>query len=216
MRYRGTIAAVLSAALLCTATGAALAAENTAGGQSDTAATQQTAASVQQQKMQVTEIHRTDGASDYITAAPIDADGKIDPAQSVRLNLNEDTVYIDTRTGVAADPATIQTGDAIYAYYSAAMTRSIPPQATCYAVVVNLDDNAAPAHYLTAESVTANADGSVTVLAGNGSILVTVGKDTPVSPYLTKNIVTNADIRVGTRFFAWYDVVALSYPGQTG
>ena len=216
MRYKGTIAAVLSAALFCTVTGSAMAADNTTGEQGGAAAVQQTIAMVQQQKMQVTEIHRTDGAYDYIIAAPIDAEGKIASTQSVQLNLNEDTVYMDTQTGIAADPAKIRTGDVIYAYYSAAMTRSIPPQAACYAVVVNLEDNAAPAHYLTAESVTANADGSVTVMAENGSILVMVGKDAPISPYLTKNIVTSADIKVGSRFFAWYDVILTSYPGRTG
>lgn len=215
MRYKGTIAVVLSAALFCTAAGPAMAAD-TAGEQSGAAAAQQTVAPVQQQKLQVTEVHQTDSVYDYITAAPINADGKAVSAQSVRLNLSGNTVYMDTQTGIASTPAKIQTGDAIYAYYSAAMTRSIPPQANCYAVVVNLDDNAAPAHYLTAESVTANADGSVTVLAENGSLLVTVGKDTPISPYLTKNIVTSADIKVGSRLFAWYDVVLMTYPGQTG
>lgn len=34
--------------------------------------------------------------------------------------------------------------------------------------------------------------------------------------YKTKQIVSLSDIHVGTQLFIWYDIVALSYPGQTG
>ena len=136
--------------------------------------------------------------------------------QTLQLNIGEETVVLDTQTGLAAPLSGIRKGDRIYAWYSPAMTASIPAQTACEAIVVNLDSAHAPAHLLTAESVTGDAEGNITVLTENGGLLLRIGKDAAVSPYRTKNIATIADIRMGTRFFAWYDVVATSYPGQTG
>ena len=218
MKFRGTMAAILSATMLCTAVLAASANTLTPAAPQDApAATEQQAQlSVLGGKMKVVEVNLKSGGYPSIGVVPADdADaGRESGGLALQLNLGGDTVCIDTKTGVAANAGDIKVGDEIYAYYSAAMTRSLPPQSYCYALVVNLDEKAAPAHYLTAEEVTKNDDGSVTVLAENGTILVTIGKDTPVSPYLTKNIVKNTDIEVGTRFFAWYDQVALSMPGQ--
>lgn len=216
MKFKGTMAAILSATLLCTAAVAATTANQTPVAPPDTVATeQQVPLSVMSQQLQVIEVvTETAGVYPYITAAPVDDTGKADPAQAIRLNLSADTVYLDTQTGLAAGLTDLAAGDEIFAYYSPAMTRSIPPQTACFAIVMNLDEKAAPAHYLTAEQVTENEDGSVTVLAENGTIFVTVGADTPISPYKTKNIVKNTDLTEGARFFAWYDIVALSMPGQ--
>ncbi len=133
---------------------------------------------------------------------------------SLVLLVGEGTVCIDTQTGVAASLQELEVGDEIYAYISEAVTASLPAQTSVEAIVVNLDESSVPAHYLTAEQVTANEDGSVTILCDNGGTLLTVTADTPISPYLTKNIVSLSDIEEGSRFFAWYEVVALSYPGQ--
>ena len=136
--------------------------------------------------------------------------------QEIQLNVNADTVFLDTKAGIpVSGRESIKKGDRIYVYYDIAMTRSLPPQTYAHAVLVNLEEGHAPAHLLTAEEVRTNpADGSVVVLCSKGGMLVTIGKDTPISPLYTKNIVRNTDIEVGTRFFAWYDVVALSMPGQ--
>jgi len=212
------MAAILSATMLCTAVLAASANTLTPAAPQDAPAAteQQDQFSVLGGKMKVVEVNLKSGGYPSIGVVPVDdADaGRESGGLALQLNLGGDTVCIDTKTGAAANAGDIKAGDEVYAYYSAAMTRSLPPQSYCYALVVNLDEKAAPAHYLTAEEVTKNDDGSVTVLAENGTILVTIGKDTPVSPYLTKNIVKNTDIEVGTRFFAWYDQVALSMPGQ--
>ena len=159
--------------------------------------------------------------SDKVTVTEISADGKYmlvttSEKTELRLNLSDRTVVVDTQTGLAAGISSVKAGDAVYAYYSPATTMSIPPQTACEALVVNLTDAHAPAHLLTAEQVTANADGSVTVLTENGGTLLTIPKTAAVTPYKTKNIVKNTDIKVGTRFFAWYDVAAMSMPAQAG
>lgn len=131
------------------------------------------------------------------------------------LLVSDGTVCIDTQTGDAAGLSALAEGDEIYAYISQTMTLSLPPQTAALAIVVDLGAEKAPAHLLTAEAVTRHDDGSVTVLCDGGSLLVTIPADASVTPYRTKNIVTLADLTVGTQFFAWYDVIAESYPGQT-
>lgn len=134
--------------------------------------------------------------------------------QQIQLNVDKSTVVLDTKTGLPAAQNQLKKGDKVFVYHNTAMTRSLPPQAYAQAILVNLDETHAPAHLLTAEQVTKNEDGSVTLLADNGSVLVKVTKDTPISPLYTKNIVRNTDITEGSRIFAWYDIVALSMPGQ--
>ncbi|MCL2337180.1 MAG: stalk domain-containing protein, partial [Firmicutes bacterium] len=48
----------------------------------------------------------------------------------------------------------------------------------------------------------------------NGSTIVTINRDTPIYPYLTRNIVTIDQISVGSQLLMWYPAVALSYPAQ--
>ena len=134
--------------------------------------------------------------------------------QDLALKIGKETVVLDTQTGLPVSQKDLKVGQKIYAYHDVIRTKSLPPQANAQAIVVNLDEKKAPAHFLTAESVTVNQDGSVTLLGESGTTLVTIGKDTPIAPLYTKNIVKNTDIRMGTRVFAWYDVVALSMPGQ--
>lgn len=217
MRGKKMTAALLSAALLCNGGAVfAFAADASAGAAADHTVDQPTAA-VEEQTPEyaadfaaVEEVTLTeDGKNDSILVKTEGENG-----QTIQLNVGDETVFLDTTAGIPVGKETIKKGDRIYAYYSTAMTRSIPPQSYAYAVLVNLDESHVPAHLLTAEEVTKNDDGSVTVLCSKGGMLVTIAQDTPISPLYTKNIVRNTDIEVGTRFFAWYDIVALSMPGQ--
>ncbi len=211
MNMKRTMAAVLSAAMVLTAGAAALAADNTTA---NTPAAQQTVAVDPAQ----TAPYRL-GAQATVTALDLTGEHpsitiETTDKQILQLNVSAETVVLDTKTGIAASLSEVKKGDQIYAYYSPAMTRSIPAQTACEAIVINLEKDHSAAKLLTAESVTQNVDGSVTVLAENGTLLLTVPADAAVAPYRTKNVVKNTDIRMGTRFFAWYDVVALSMPGQ--
>lgn len=155
----------------------------------------------------VLSVEKTDEAVTAITV-------KTDVYDTLVLLPGETTVCIDTQTGDPASLFDLTEGEEIYAYIGEAATLSEPAQTNVAAVVVNLDEQKAPAHFLTVEEVNANADGSVTVLCDNGGTLVTITAETPVTAYRTKNIVTLEDITVGTRFFAWYDVMTMSLPAQ--
>ena len=97
---------------------------------------------------------------------------------------------MDTQTAAAADLSALKAGESVYVYHDEAVTMSLPAQTTAYAVLTNLTDKHAPASLLTAEAVQKNDDGSVTVTCEGGSL------------------------HVGTRFLAWFDVAAESYPAQ--
>ncbi|MGI6182319.1 MAG: stalk domain-containing protein, partial [Agathobaculum sp.] len=107
-------------------------------------------------------------------------------------------------------------GNKVYIYRDACVDASYPAQSGVRAVVTNLDEMHAPAHLLTVEAVENRTDGGLTILCEEGGLRLTVPAKASVSPLTTKNIVTLADLHIGTQFFAWYDVVAESYPAQAG
>ena len=126
----------------------------------------------------------------------------------------ENAIVMDTQTAAAADLSALKAGESVYVYHDEAVTMSLPAQTTAYAVLTNLTDKHAPASLLTAEAVQKNDDGSVTVTCQSGALHLTIAKDASVQPFMTRNIVTVDDIHVGTRFLAWFDVAATSYPAQ--
>ena len=131
------------------------------------------------------------------------------------LNLGDETVFLDNATGIPVSLQDLKEDQEVYVYYSLAMTRSLPPQSAAYAVLTNVGE-ATPAKYHVVEKVLEGADGQVAVLTDHGSMLVSAAKETKMSNLKDKSVVTPQDLKVGTRFFAWYDIVALSYPGQAG
>lgn len=141
---------------------------------------------------------------------------KTETAGTVVANLGESTIVMDTQTGLPAQTAAIKAGDTVFLYCGEMMTLSEPPQVYAKAVLVNLTDEHEPASLLSAEQVKRNADGSLTVQAQGGSLRLNIAKNAVVTPFGTKNTVKLEDIRMGTRFFAWYDTILESYPAQAG
>jgi len=139
---------------------------------------------------------------------------KTDIYNRLVLRCSKDTLWMDTQSGVPVLESEVAVGDKIYIYHDDCMTVSEPPQTKAQAILTNLDEQHAPAQLLTVESLKRNSDGSIRVLANNSSIYVTLPADIPISPLQTRNIVSLDDIQLGTRFFAWYDQVAMSLPGQ--
>lgn len=140
--------------------------------------------------------------------------GKTDEGTELRLNLSENTVIIDSVTALPLSALDIKEGDVIFAEYSEAMTRSLPPQSSAYFIAANTDKGGA-VNLINVSEIKKNEDGSIAVTDLSKQIIVTISKDALVSPYKTKNIVTLDDIKVGSSLLAWYDIVALSLPGQS-
>lgn len=197
------LAALLSAAMLCTGGISALAAE-TAG---DAAVSTEAPRGAVGEMATVLEMQAKSGAYSTLTV-------KTDTYDQIVLHFSANTVLMDTQSGFIANETDIKKGDAVYVYYDDTVMESDPPQSNAQAVLVNLDDNHAPARLLTAENIILSTDRGPTIEAENGTMLVTLPADVDIRPLATKNVASISDIHVGTRFFAWYDVVALSMPGQ--
>lgn len=217
MKKKQILAMSLSAVLACSSVAFAAdatAAETTAPAADNTAATETTTTAVPQVK----ESFRTGSMA---TVSKINMDGeavssilvKTTDEQDIQLNLSADTMIVNNETGAAVALADIKEGDKIYAYYSKAMTRSLPPQSACELILVGVGENT-PASLHEVGTVSANDQGMTEVLTADGGMIIRMDDKTTYAPYKTKNIVTKADLTEGTRFLAWYDIVAMSYPGQ--
>ena len=128
------------------------------------------------------------------------------------LNLGDVPRIVDCVTG---QPVALKDrkDDSVAAYYGPVTTRSIPPQSNALAVICNIPRDFIPPHYAQAEAVE-HADGQIKVTIDNGATIVTINRDTPIYPYLTRNIVTVDNISVGSQLLMWYPFVAQSFPGQ--
>ncbi|NTV90010.1 MAG: copper amine oxidase N-terminal domain-containing protein [Clostridiales bacterium] len=134
----------------------------------------------------------------------------------VELNISDETLVIDSKTSLPASLEDLKVNDTIFVCYSAAMTRSLPPQSHAIAIVTQVEKDKSHAELFTVREIISRNDSEVRALNKEGDLIVSFSKETALSPYKTKQIVTNADIQVGTQLFIWYDIVAMSYPGQTG
>ena len=129
------------------------------------------------------------------------------------MNLSDQTIWIDSGRQTASDPATLQVGERVYVYHSPISTRSLPPQSSAFAVVRNVPEDTSCARYIKAEAL-AEQEGTLRVTTGNGGMYLFIDSQTPLSAYGTDAPAALSDIRAGDHIMAWYDVVALSYPGQ--
>jgi len=133
---------------------------------------------------------------------------------SVILNLEARPYIVDAVTGQPLGLKDRKTNYVI-AYYGPIVTRSLPPRSNPIVIICDVpqEGNFIPPQYGRVESLT-RADDYVKVTVRGGSLIVTINRDTPISPYLTRNIVTIDNIEVGSDLLMWYPFVALSYPGQ--
>ena len=145
MKKKQILAMGLSAVLACTSLPAAFAAdESTQVPAAEQPAATDTAAEPAEQ---ATKSFRL-GSMATVTEAMLETSGvypyllvETDDDQQIRLNLSDNTLVVDNETGLAANLSDIQVGDRIFAYYSAVMTRSLPPQSACELILVNVGDN---------------------------------------------------------------------------
>ena len=66
-------------------------------------------------------------------------------------NIAEDTVWVDSGSKKALDPADVKAGDRLYVFHSLVETRSIPPQSPAFAVVGNVPMDVGCAQYYEVE-----------------------------------------------------------------
>jgi hypothetical protein len=133
----------------------------------------------------------------------------------VALNISEQTLIIDNKTGLPAALESLKVNDDVFVHYKAAMTKSLPPQSYAIAIVTQIEKDKVHGEFFTVREITSKNDNEVRALNKEGDLIVTLLKGNPLTPFITKQIVDISDVEVGSQLFVWYDIVALSYPGQT-
>ncbi|MDR2940180.1 MAG: copper amine oxidase N-terminal domain-containing protein [Clostridiales bacterium] len=168
--------------------------------------------------LSATSLPLAEGLPAKVTGTIVNVTGKsveIKPDGSdinIILNLGERPVIIDSASG---QPVALndREHDNVVAYYGPATTKSIPAQSNAIAIICNVEAGSTPPQYAQVEALEKeNGELKATIL--NGSIIVTINKDTQLSPYLTRNIVTMDMIDVGSKLLIWYPAVNLSMPGK--
>lgn len=131
----------------------------------------------------------------------------------VVVNVSDETVILDAVTGEVKGLADVEKDAQVVAYVSPLMTRSLPPIANGVLVLVNIPADFGVPTYSEVLNVTPREDGGVDLYV-SGNMVLHLSDDTELTAYKTKNVVSLADLKPGTRVLAWYDVVMMSFPGQ--
>ncbi len=121
----------------------------------------------------------------------------------VAVHLPEGVPYIDGTTGGPLDFTNLKDGDTLQIWVGPAMTMSLPPQMTAEVVIGNVPAENAPKYVkITAPAILPAPAGTERRIPIAGGEL-TVLDSAKVTPYLTKEIVTVADLVPGTKILAW-------------
>ena len=129
------------------------------------------------------------------------------------MNVTENTVWVDAVEKVKSSQEDLAEGDTIYVYHSPVSTRSLPPQSEAFAVVLNVPQDIAVGVYHEVEEVT-TTENDTRLLTNNGGLYLIISDETVVKDYETGEIADISAVAEGDHVIAWYDAVAMSYPGQ--
>lgn len=129
------------------------------------------------------------------------------------MNVTDNTVWVDAVEKVKASQEDLTEGDTIYVYHSPVSTRSLPPQSEAFAVVLNVPQDIAVGVYHEVEDIVTNGE-IFTITTDNGGLYLNVTSETQVKDYTTGESAEIGNVDRGDRIIAWYDAVAMSYPGQ--
>ncbi|MGM9569091.1 MAG: hypothetical protein ACI3XC_03315 [Phascolarctobacterium sp.] len=121
--------------------------------------------------------------------------------------LNDDTYIVKGEKGKLRSAKELKVGQEVVAYYSARMTRSLPPQAQAFAIVIgNVRKEYVP-QYFVVDQVQRAFDGScVHVLNSTNDVIARIDK------YACEGY---ASIEAGDKLLLWSRVMTMSLPGQT-
>ena len=120
--------------------------------------------------------------------------------------VTENTYLLNGKNGKDKKLSSFKVGKEVTVYYSPKMTRSIPPQAEAYAVVLG-DNSEKMGKFFKVEEVTMSEDKTyVSVINTNESLIATVDKKA------NKNF---AEIKAGDNLMVWYDMMTMSLPART-
>ena len=158
------------------------------------------------------EIVSVEGDSITVNRMPeaSDSDGAgVYPEETIIHIDPEHSVVVDAVNGLPVELSDLKEGESFEAYLGPAMSMSLPPQVTAYAVIVSIpEDFKAPVFVIAADAVLDTDNGKLLDAYGDQDYML--ADDVEVQPYLTRNIVTLDDIQEGSCCLAWtneYDMI---------
>lgn len=129
------------------------------------------------------------------------------------MKISDQTVWIDSGERTPSTPSDLAVGERLYVFHSPVSTRSMPPQSAAFAVVRNIPQDVGCAMYHKVEEAV-EQEGKLQITTDNGGLFLYADQETTLSTYTGSPLDKLEDIKAGTYIMAWYDAVALSYPGQ--
>lgn len=119
--------------------------------------------------------------------------------------VDHDTYVVEGASGKLRLPYALKEGQKVTAYYSATMTRSMPPQSHALAIVI--EDSEEPASFFEVAQASLAKDGSyVTVLNINNDVIATIDANACAD---------FAKIKKGDKLLVWSSMMTMSLPAQT-
>ena len=139
----------------------------------------------------------------------------LDDGSEMVFNVSSSTLFLSAQDGNSLSLGSIKAGMTFTAFHSAATTRSLPPQSALHTMIVAESSDKDFAHDFTVQSVTEN-NGTIDLLNTSGDTILHVSSSTSVYTLGQSGLASAkaSDIKAGAQIIAWYDVVAMSYPGQ--
>lgn len=149
----------------------------------------------------------------YVTTGVVTAieDGRVivrgeGHRQQVALIVDRDTYIADGHSGKLRLPMALKIGQQVTAYYSASMTRSMPPQSHASAIVLGYRSEGVASFFQVAQAELAQDGRYITLLNSNHDLIALVNADA-YTDY--------AKIKKGDKLLLWNSFVTMSLPGQT-
>ena len=139
------------------------------------------------------------------TGTVLAVDGRNPGQADVLLKINGDTLLVDDQTGQASSLDQLREGDALYAWYGPAATRSLPPQSNAAVLVFNIPMDVGAGQYAVVQSVEQREDGLYITDAISG-INCLLAADAELLSYYGQNKDGTPAIEQGTRLILWYDM----------
>ncbi len=155
-------------------------------------------------------ITKVDAASGQITV-------KLADGSELVFNTDNGTVLLSALDGSALKLSDLAAGMVFQAFHSAAATRSLPPQSYLHTLIAAKSNEDDFAHDYTVKTITVNG-GKTDLLNKEEDIILHLSADTDISALAERGHAKAkaSDIKGGSRIIAWYQIMAMSYPGQAG
>ena len=172
----------------------------------DTTASQSDAAG-QENEGQMPAYVRVWGPVLSVTADTITIDNRSENACRGELILHLDgerTKVLDGENGYPVELTEVEVDDAVFAYIGQTMTLSLPAQVTAEIVFCDLPDSLRVPEFVTVTQMEQQSDGSYLMTTDTNQQYL-VPENCEILPYLTRNLVTLADVQPDSTCMVWCD-----------